>query len=44
MQVIGMANFQDWIIEKFNPKCNLLISHTSSYNFVQSAGVLVDVK
>lgn len=39
-----MAIFQDRITEKFNPNCNLLTSHTSSSNCVQSAGVLAEVK
>lgn len=28
-----MAIFQDKITEKSNPNCNLLISHTSRFNF-----------
>lgn len=38
-----MAIFQDRITEKFNPNCNLLISHTTSFNFMLSAGVVFEV-
>lgn len=43
MQVIRTAIFQDRITEKFNSNCNLLIWYTSSFDLVQSAGVVFEV-